>query len=244
MSLELDAVAQMQFAAANDRKTPGRSLEDVAQEFESLFVQQLLTVMRQSLGDDGLFEGNTGQDMYASMMDQALAQALSEDGGIGLAGPILQSLRKMQDQSGDGATSPAKTPPVESAESLAKRFSKALSSYRVTSPVGWRRDPFTDEWKFHKGVDLAFSEGSPIQSMTSGTVVFSGKQRGYGNTVIVEGPGGVRVRYAHLEELEVEEGTDIAKGQEIGLAGSTGRSTGPHLHVEIEQDGKVIDPSV
>jgi murein DD-endopeptidase MepM/ murein hydrolase activator NlpD len=244
MSLELDAVARIELAAANDRKTPGRSLEEVAQEFESLFVQQLLTLMRNSLGEDGLFEGNTGQDMYASMMDQALAQALSEDGGIGLAGPILQSLRKMQDQSGEGAAASAQAPLSESADALAKRFSEALSSYRVTSPVGWRRDPLTEEWKFHKGVDLAFAEGSPIRSMTSGTVVFSGKQGGYGNTVVVEGPGGVRVRYAHLEKLEVKSGTDIAKGQEIGLAGSTGRSTGPHLHVEIEKDGKLIEPSV
>ena len=74
-------------------------------------------------------------------------------------------------------------------------------------------------------------------------VIFSGQQNGYGNTVIVEGHGGVKVRYAHLEKLEVATGTEIAKGQEIGLAGSTGRSTGPHLHVEIEKNGKAIDPS-
>ena len=244
MSLEVDALAQMQLEAATAPKARGQSLKDVAQEFESLFIQQLMTVMRNSLGEDGLFEGNSGQDMYASMMDQALAQALSKDGGIGLADPILKSLEKMQGGTGEGKAPASDAAGTEPAESLAERFSKALSSYRVTSPVGWRKDPFTQEWRFHKGVDLAFAEGSPIQSLTSGTVVFSGRQKGYGNTVVVEGPGGVKVRYAHLEKLEVETGTDIAKGQEIGLAGSTGRSTGPHLHVEIERDGKVIDPSV
>lgn len=244
MSLELDALARMQFAAASQRKTNDRSLEEVAQEFESLFVQQLLTVMRSGLGEDGLFEGNTGQDMYTSMMDQALAQALSERGGIGLAKPILQSLRDMQGDSEKGKDAAATAASPELADSLAQRFSRALSDFEVTSPVGWRRDPFTDEWSFHKGVDLAFAEGSPIRSMTSGTVVFSGEQGGYGNTVVVEGPNGVRVRYAHLKELEVKTGADIAKGQEIGLAGSTGRSTGPHLHVEIERGGELIDPSV
>ncbi len=242
MSLELDAIAQMQFAAASNRTTENRSLEDVAQQFESLFVQQLLTVMRSGLGEDGLFEGNTGQDMYASMMDQALAQALAQRGGIGLADPILKSLQDMQHKAGSGqavATEGAASVP---AESLEQRFARAISGHRVTSPVGWRKDPFTGEWTFHKGIDLAFAEGSPIQAMTSGTVVFSGRQSGYGNTVVVEGPGGVRVRYAHLKKLEVEEGTDIAKGQQIGLAGSTGRSTGPHLHVEIERDGEIVDP--
>ena len=242
MTMEIDALAQLQFKAAADRQTSGRSLEEVAQQFESLFVQQLLTVMRSGLGEDGLFEGNTGQDLYASMMDQALAQALAKRGGIGLAGPILKSLQDMQGES-DGGPPLDESVAAESEPVLAQRFAAALSEYRVTSPMGWRRDPFTDEWKFHEGTDLAFAEGSPIPSLTSGKVIFSGQQNGYGNTVIVEGHGGVKVRYAHLEKLEVATGTEIAKGQEIGLAGSTGRSTGPHLHVEIEKNGKAIDPS-
>ncbi len=238
MTVELDTIAQLNVGTSTDKTRGPRTLEGVAQEFESLFIQQLLSVMRPESDEDSLFPGSAGQDIYASMMDQALGQALAQRGGIGLSKPLFERLEQ-QGENASGSASPVAAQP---AESLEKRFARALSSYRVTSPVGWRNDPFTGEQRFHRGVDLAFDEGAEVSSLTSGKVVFSGYQTGYGNTVLVEGPGGVRVRYAHLKELSVEQGKEIAKGEQIGLAGSTGRSTGPHLHLEVEAEGTLIDP--
>jgi len=238
MAVELDAIAQLNLGASTDQTRGTKSLKRVAEEFESLFIQQLLSVMRSESGEDSLFPGSAGQDIYTSMMDQALSQALAQRGGIGLSKPLLERLER-QDGSSSGTAAPVA---AQATESLEKRFARALSGYRVTSPVGWRNDPFTGEQRFHRGVDLAFHEGDRVSALTSGKVVFSGYQAGYGNTVLVEGPGGVRVRYAHLKELSVEQGKEIAKGEQVGLAGSTGRSTGPHLHLEVEAEGELIDP--
>ena len=238
MSVELDSLARLGFGSSMESSRGAKSVERVAQEFESLFIQQLLSVMRTEPDEDSLFPGGAGKEIYESMMDQALGQALAHRGGIGLSRPLIERLQQDAGTTEGVPGAVSGTP----AESLERRFAQALSGYRVTSPVGWRNDPFNGEQRFHRGVDLAFEEGAQVPSLTSGTVVFSGFQAGFGNTVLVEGPGGVRVRYAHLKELAAEQGKEIAKGEQIGLAGSTGRSTGPHLHLEVEAGGQLIDP--
>jgi Rod binding domain-containing protein len=114
---------------------------------------------------------------------------------------------------------------------------------QVTSHFGWRRDPFTGQAKFHRGVDLAAVYGQDVQAARAGQVVFSGGQGGYGNTVVVEHADGTRTRYAHLSATLVAAGDTIATGQAVGRAGHSGRATGTHVHFEVTSaDGQPIAP--
>lgn len=112
----------------------------------------------------------------------------------------------------------------------------------VSSMFGTRRDPITGGHRFHKGVDIAAPKGSPIGAFSSGKVIFAGRQGGYGNTVVIEHADGRQTRYAHAERLMVQSGDYVRTGQTIATVGSTGRSTGPHLHFEVSQNGRQIDP--
>jgi murein DD-endopeptidase MepM/ murein hydrolase activator NlpD len=113
----------------------------------------------------------------------------------------------------------------------------------ITSGFGWRRDPFTGETKFHKGVDLRAAYGQDVTATAGGTVTFSGTQGSYGTTVVIEHANGTRSRYAHLSLALVAAGDTIAPGQLVGRAGSTGRATGPHVHLEVvDQNGRPLDP--
>ena len=117
-----------------------------------------------------------------------------------------------------------------------------LANRVETSPFGWRRDPFSGATTYHRGVDLRAAYGEPIGAADAGTVVFAGEQRGYGQTVVVEHAGGVRTRYAHLSSLTTEAGAGVKAGETIGRAGKSGRATGTHLHFEVTQDGRQVDP--
>ena len=112
----------------------------------------------------------------------------------------------------------------------------------VRSNFGVRRDPFTGARKFHSGVDIPAPHGTPIGAAAAGRVVFAGRQRGYGNTVVVEHADGTRTRYAHAERLFVSRGESVEAGQAVASVGSTGRSTGPHLHFEVMRGGRHLNP--
>jgi murein DD-endopeptidase MepM/ murein hydrolase activator NlpD len=95
----------------------------------------------------------------------------------------------------------------------------------------------------HRGVDFAAKTGTPIYSVAVGVISFVGRKGGYGNAVEVDHGNGLVSRYGHLSKFKIEIGALVKKGDLIALAGSTGRSTGPHLHLEILQNGQQIDPS-
>jgi murein DD-endopeptidase MepM/ murein hydrolase activator NlpD len=113
---------------------------------------------------------------------------------------------------------------------------------RISSNFGLRRDPVTGNRRFHRGVDIAAPKGSPIGAFAEGTVVFAGRQGGYGKTVVIEHADGRQTRYAHAERLMVRAGDVVRAGETIATVGSTGRSTGPHLHFEVSEEGQRIDP--
>lgn len=114
---------------------------------------------------------------------------------------------------------------------------------RVSSPFGPRHDPITGKDAGHHGLDIAAPEGTPISSLGSGEVVFAGRAGGYGLVVDVKGDDGRIIRYAHAHELSVKVGQRVETGHQIGTVGSTGRSTGPHLHLEVRVDGVAEDPT-
>lgn len=113
----------------------------------------------------------------------------------------------------------------------------------VSSQYGWRVSPFGGTREFHKGVDIAAVEGSQILAVGGGVVTWSGPRYGYGNMVEVTHGDGYITRYAHNKSNTVKEGQAVKKGEQLGFVGSTGRSTGPHIHFEVIKDGKRIDPA-
>lgn len=112
----------------------------------------------------------------------------------------------------------------------------------LTSPFGYRHSPFGRQWKMHTGLDIGASWGTPILSTNDGLVSFSGWDQGHGYTVEIDHGHGVTTRYCHASRLLVDAGDLVSTGEVIALVGSTGMSTGPHLHYEILVDGEKVDP--
>lgn len=113
---------------------------------------------------------------------------------------------------------------------------------KASSNFGYRRDPFTGRRAFHAGVDLTPGYGSDVYSAIDGVVTYAGWMGGYGKLVVVTDKNGVSTRYGHLSKISVRKGTEVKKGQKLGDVGSTGRSTGSHLHFEVRQDEKPLNP--
>jgi len=113
---------------------------------------------------------------------------------------------------------------------------------RLSSEYGMRKDPFSGRLAFHGGIDLAASRGTEITSLRAGEVVFSGWKGGYGNTVVVRHDDGLESVYGHAAKALVSVGDTVQAGEVIAEVGSTGRSTGPHLHLEMRRHGKAINP--
>lgn len=114
---------------------------------------------------------------------------------------------------------------------------------KITSRFGYRANPFTNRGReMHSGVDLKGRKGDPVKVTATGKVTFSGYDGEYGNVVKVKHKNGYETRYAHLSKTKVKKGETVEAGKTIGLLGSTGRSTGPHLHYEILKNDKKINP--
>lgn len=112
----------------------------------------------------------------------------------------------------------------------------------VTDTFGGRRDPFGGGSEFHSGQDIRAPRGTPVYASANGVVTLAGTQSGYGNVVVVDHGNGLTTRYAHLSEIEATLGQEIRRGELIGLVGSTGRSTGPHLHYEVRINDVAVNP--
>ena len=126
-----------------------------------------------------------------------------------------------------------------------KNFGKILwpvKSGRITSKFGNRNHPVLKSVKFHRGVDIAVSLGTPVYAGIKGIVTFAGKRGNYGNLVEIEGSDGIKVRYAHLSKIDVIAGQRVSDGEKVAETGNTGMSTGPHLHYEIIVDDSPVNP--
>ncbi len=113
----------------------------------------------------------------------------------------------------------------------------------ITSPFGWRSNPFGGGPEFHQGLDIAAPMGTTVTAAAAGTVIMAQWYGGYGNYILIDHGGGYSTGYGHLSAIYVSDGQSVARGQAIGAVGSTGQSTGPHLHFEIRIAGKPVDPA-
>ena len=115
-------------------------------------------------------------------------------------------------------------------------------STSISSRFGYRKDPFTRRAAYHSGVDISGNSKDPIYAAADGIVSEASYDSAYGNHVIIKHASGVSTLYGHMKKYLVKKGQLVKQGDQIGLLGSTGRSTGPHLHYEVIQKGKSIDP--
>lgn len=229
-----------------------------AMEFESLLLTQLTEAIN-PVGDeseDNLFS-STGADMYKQMFSEQIAKIMANNGGIGIADTIMRQLQEKA-----AAKSPAMERAIQTAKSIRQETSEipafkinamtdseemptawqAPVQGRITSDFGSRLDPINGQHRNHHGIDIAAPRGTPIGAAAAGTIVFAGRRGGYGNTVIIEQVDGRQSLYAHADQLLVNVGDTVNAGQTIATVGSTGRSTGPHLHFEVRENGQPIDP--
>lgn len=118
----------------------------------------------------------------------------------------------------------------------------SISDYTMSSGYGYRRDPIYGSSKFHEGLDFAAATGTNVFATADGTISVAGRQAGYGNCIDIDHGYNYLSRYAHLSEVLVKEGEPVKRGQLIGKVGSTGKSTGPHLHYEVRFRGEPQNP--
>jgi murein DD-endopeptidase MepM/ murein hydrolase activator NlpD len=226
-------------------------VKDLAEQFESMLLSQMLKEMRRGMLSDDEHEDGLGAGAFTDAMDSQLGLALSKTGGMGIA----EILKKAIDRQVGGAETVAPQLDVErpfqgrgleigatdrGAEGPALRNTEPANP--ITSNFGWRNDPISGQVRFHSGRDIKMAYGQDVRSAAAGTVTFAGERGGYGMTVEVDHGGGMVTRYAHLSSQAVAVGQTVESGQVIASSGNSGRSTGPHLHFEVLEHGRPVDP--
>lgn len=222
------------------------AIREAARQFESVFLHQVFKTMRATVPQDGWGGGGFGGKVFTDMLDQQYAEQASATGSMGLAEIIARDLGV------DDSMRPSAAP-------QAHRHAHGIRAYgasarhveawltpvdgRVSSPFGMRQLADEAHARAHDGVDFAAPTGTAIRATRDGVVEFAGPRGGYGNTVVVDHGDGTKSLYAHASALLVREGESVRKGAEIAQVGSTGRSTGPHLHFEVRKDGEPVDPA-
>ncbi|ADK85696.1 Peptidase M23 [Desulfarculus baarsii DSM 2075] len=224
-------------------------LSQACKMFEAYFLKQMMSAMRQTLEGDTLLGGGNAEKIFTDMLDQAYAdEAVAGDSGVGLAAMLEKQLgRSLLPHAGSakqmpGLASAGRQALAAGAQSGQIELDAPLQG-AITSTFGTRIHPISGQEQEHTGLDLAAPEGSDIQTAAAGEVIFAGENGGYGNLVIVRHVDGRQTYYAHCQDILVAEGQQVSRGQVIATVGSTGTSTGPHLHFEVRNSvGQPQDP--
>jgi len=249
---KMDAVNGM---SGEERKS---ELRKVSREFEAIFIAYMLKVMRETIEESGLTEGGPGKTIYTELFDQEIAQSLAQRETLGISNMLYRTLinNVVADDSKEAPTASSENearpsaPGENSGSPHEEKVEKAhvISGMKlpvsapVSSAFGPRQDPFTKRVKFHKGLDLAAPEGMKVVSALPGKVIATGYEKGYGNYVCIQHSEDLQTRYGHLKEIHVRTGDTVTSENSLGTVGSTGHSTGPHLHFEAIRMGKPVDP--
>ena len=191
-------------------------LESIGQQFEGIEDRDD-NVYRTIFGLDPLRERTEGSDLAGRMYERNLS---------------LDEMLEASHHAGEFASHVPAFPPLP-----------PYLRYRLSSSYGYRTDPVYGGARFHAGQDFASDPGTPVYCTGTGVVEKAGYSgTGYGNEVIVNHGFGYKSRYAHLKEIRTSEGAQVSRGTLIGLVGSTGKATGPHLHYEVRYRGDAINP--
>jgi murein DD-endopeptidase MepM/ murein hydrolase activator NlpD len=231
-------------ASAQPTSADDARLRDAARNMEAI-------LLRQMLRSSGVFGGGEGPgaSVREDLFVNTLADAVEAAGGLGVADVLTRS---MGGQGAAPAPSPYPTPTAARPAAAAAPGAGAGAALdhevlplagHVSSGFGVRTDPFTGAPRQHDGVDVGAPEGTAIHATADGIVRAAGPRGGYGYAVEIDHGNGLTTLYGHASELLVSAGQTVHAGQEIAKVGSTGRSTGPHLHFEVRQGGRAVDPA-
>ncbi len=203
-------------AGPKDAEVAGRA-------FDGMMLKQLLAA-------SGAFKGSStaGASINSDLFVEALADAVTKAGGLGIGKLAFPS--QPETPAADAAASPELGSPLP-------------LDRGVTSSFGSRKDPIDGHRATHRGVDLRAPEGTPVLAAAAGTVKRAGVKGGLGEMVELDHGNGLTTIYAHTAALLVREGQHVEQGRPIALVGSSGKSTAAHLHFEVRQEGKAVDPS-
>lgn len=218
-------------------KKSDEELKKACKEFESVLTNELLKSMRRTVQKGDLVHGGQGEEIYEALLDQELSKKMAGIGPQSLSEILYRQLKKGRSVESTGEMSLRGAGENKDVAPLAP-----LKEAQLSSPFGWRKDPFGDDEQFHHGVDLAAPEGSLVRAPVDGRVLMSGFRGKYGNLVVLDHGQGVSTLYAHNMENKVKEGDWVRRGEVLATVGSTGRSTGPHLHFEVRRNGTRQDP--
>lgn len=241
--------------------------DKAAKQLEAFFLRRLLAEARPQGG--GMLDGGFAGDTFKQMLDEAIADKMAGAGGLGMADMFARQLGGEQTPARGtppGGTRaaisalaphgpPATAMPVAAAPHAAPgpAMPDAASHggaplvmpvhARRTSGYGLRVDPIHHETSMHAGLDMAAPTGTPVSAAAGGVVTHAGPAGTYGNLVKIRHANGLETRYAHLSSVDVVKGATVEAGAVVGKVGSTGRSTGPHLHFEVREHGTPKDPT-
>lgn len=207
-------------------------IKRVAIQFEEVLIN---TLLKETFKGEEEREGEEeGLPLHTGSLNDLrqmfLSQYIADNGGLGYREIIEQQIKDHY-----FPAAPAASP-----------ISMENISNPVTGPIssdyGWRKDPIDGLTRFHTGVDFDIPSNTPVKSFMEGKVTFSGWEKGYGYLVEITHPNGMVSRYGHNSELKVKEGDHVDSGAVIALSGSSGRSTGPHLHFELRKGEFSLNP--
>lgn len=247
-ALSFDAVLAENLALQERLQRIDQRMEEVDRILLRL---RLYDAQLESLGSPTGDAGPIPVDAYANHDEQVVDEwpvGADEDGGLrpGESWADGVEARAVTFLDGFAAAEPTLNRFVGELEQL-RALEEALPSYwpaggEFTSGFGWRRDPLGRRWRFHSGMDVAGDRGDPVFATAQGLVIKAGWSDGYGRHVVIDHGFGITTLYGHCSQLLVAEGERVRRGQKVGLMGSTGMSTGDHLHFEVHLDGAAVDP--
>lgn len=218
----------------------------IAKQIETVFLNEFLKIMMEQTS----FGKDRTVSTYMPYITSEIARSIAERGiGIGeffLKGNESNTLEQQMESPESRRPSGVESSRATATFSLQPDLPMSLRlpvRGRITSRFGLRHDPIDGKLRHHNGIDIALPEGTPVCPIASGKVVFSGFSSGYGNCVIIEHDNGLTSLYAHNSVNLVKTGDVVDKNKIIALSGSTGKSTGPHLHFEVRKNGTAIDPA-
>ena len=253
--MKLDGAAG---AAVPPAKLPDKAAnaQVAAKQLEAFFLRTMLAEARPQGG--GAIDGGFAGDTFKSMLDEAIADKMTAAGGVGMTHMFASQLGKA-DEVAAPAAAPIGNSPISSAPispgaattkdaidpsllAAAPHFVLPVAG-RASSGYGLRNDPIHGGTVNHPGFDLAAASGTEVAAAARGTVVHAGPAGTYGNLVTLRHENGFETRYAHLSAVDVSVGDVVEAGQDVGKVGTTGYSTGPHLHFEVRHGGEAVDPA-
>jgi len=205
-------------------KADQKTLANLKQQHAELVAKEAeLQTQKASLND----EKSKAQEKQASLQTDKQALQAKYDKLQEEADQLVDEIKKLQDTTKvyTGGT-----------------FLWPTTSTVITSPFGMRTDPYTGIYTGHTGIDIGVGTGSPVYAAASGTVIIAGTYGGYGYAVVIDHGSGISTLYGHNSQLLVSVGQKVERGQTISYSGSTGWSTGPHLHFEVRVNGAYVDP--